>query len=137
MMDPRMENLNYAADPRNCELAKTPVLYFVDEDGCDSEIKLPTKWEVCGVCSGRGTHVDPAIDCCGLSAEDFNDDPEFLDDYFNGQYDQRCNRCGGRTTIEVVDLDDMNEVHREAYEQQLRDEANDRACYLAEVRAGC
>lgn len=135
-MDARMENLNYARDPRNCELAKPPVLYFVDDDGCDSEIELPTKWAVCPVCKGKGKHVNPAIDCCGLTSEDFCEDEEFGQDYMEGVYDVPCNSCGGRTTVQAVDWDALTAEQREAYEEQLREEDNYRACYLAEVRAG-
>ncbi len=131
-----IEDLNFARDQRNCELAKPPVLYFVDEDGCDSEVELPTHWVVCPVCEGKGKHVNPSIDCNGISPEAFAEDPDFAEDYMRGTYDQTCNKCGGRTTIPAVDLDALDDAQRKAYEQQLRDEADDRACYLAELRMG-
>ena len=135
-MNARLENLNYAQDPRNCELAKAPVLYFVDKDGCDSEIDLPTKWMVCVVCNGKGTHVNPSIDCCGISADDFAEDSDFAESYMRGDYDQPCNRCGGRTTIQAVDWDALSDEQRKQYEQQLCDEAGCEAEHLAEIRMG-
>ncbi len=162
-MDSRIENLNFAADPRNCELAKAPVLYFYGCGTCgtpgeacdcpaapngvdpiegqhfygvDIEESLPMHWAVCDVCHGKGTHVNPAIDCCGITGDDFAEDPDFAESYKRGDYDQPCNRCGGRTTIQAVDLDALSETQRKLYEEQQREEANDRACYLAEVRAG-
>ncbi len=42
------------------------------------------KWEVCGTCNGRGSHVNPSIDSNGISAEEFAEDPDFQDDYLAG-----------------------------------------------------
>jgi len=126
------EELNYARDSRNCDAAKAPVLYL--EDG--GEETLPMHWAVCDVCKGAGKHINPSIDCCGISPQTFAEDPDFAEDYFGGTYDQTCNCCQGRTTIQVIDWDALTAEQRKLYEQQLKDEADDRACYLAEVRAG-
>lgn len=56
---------------------------------------LPFKWGVCPTCSGKGSHVNPSIDCDGLTGEDFAEDPDFAESYFNGEYDQTCSECGG------------------------------------------
>ena len=153
-----IEELNYARDQRTQGPAKAPVLYFYgcgvcgvawgsDPDGktcdceefvrADMEIELPTKWGVCPVCEGKGTHVNPSIDCGGISAEEFEEDPTFKMDYLEGVYDQQCNRCGGRTTIPVIDWDAISPEQRTLYEQQLRDESDWEAERLAEIRAGC
>jgi len=65
---------------------------------------LPYRWEVCDLCDGKGTHVNPSIDSNGLTAEDFDEDPDFREEYMAGRYDQQCNQCGGRTTVPVVDV---------------------------------
>ena len=100
------------------------------------EIELPTTWVVCDVCDGKGTHVNPSIDCGGISPEAFAADPDFAEDYFGGTYDQTCNRCKGRTTVRAVDWDALTAEQRTAYEAQLQSEHEDRACYLAEMRMG-
>lgn len=128
----RIDDVNFARDPRNRERDRVPVLYL--DDG--TEVELPTTWTVCDVCHGNGKHVNPAIDCNGLSADDFADDPDFADAYMAGAYDVTCNRCGGRTTVRAVDWSRLSPEHRAAYEQQLRAEADDRAAQLAEIRAG-
>lgn len=128
-----IENVNYARDARTQGPAKAPVLY--DEGG--AEIELPTTWGVCPVCNGEGTHVNPAIDCNGLTAEDFAEDPDFAEEYMRGTYDVTCNHCEGRTTVRVVDWDALTAEQRQAYEAQLRADAEYQAERLSEIRMGC
>ena len=127
-----IEELNYARDPRNCDAAMAPVVYM--DDG--SEEPLPVKWAVCDVCEGKGTHVNPSIDCNGISPEAFAEDPDFAEDYSSGMYDQPCNHCKGRTTVPVVDEGACDSLLLAMYRRQLQEEADDRACYLAEMRMG-
>lgn len=127
-----IDDVNYARDRRNCGPSTIPVIE--DEDG--NEIELPTKWAVCDVCEGRGKHVNPAIDCNGLGADDFEDDPDFMEDYRSGVYDVVCNKCGGRTTVLVVDLDRCSTDILARLKRQAEYEAEDRAIRLAELRAG-
>ena len=63
---------------------------------------MPTegKWIICPVCDGDGTCVNPAIDCNGLTAEDFAEDPDFAQSYFNHLYDVTCAPCGGSGKIQ-------------------------------------
>ncbi len=89
-------------DRRDCRRAPDR-LYVIDEDGIERE--LPTRWELCDVCDGKGSHVNPNIDRDGLTGEDFAEDPDFAESYFRGDYDQPCNRCGGRRVVAVVDED--------------------------------
>ena len=74
---------------------------ILNADG--DEIQLPAKFEVCPHCQGAGTHVNPAIDGNGLTAEDFAEDPDFHEGYMAGVYDVACERCGGDRVIAVVD----------------------------------
>lgn len=127
-----IDNVNYARDRRNCGRAKLPVL--TDDDGV--EIKLPTRWEVCPVCDGKGTHVNPAIDCGGISQDGFDQDPDFMESYMSGAYDQTCNHCGGRTTVEAVDWDRLTPAQRDAYDKQEQFEADYQAMCAAERRMG-
>ena len=71
-------------------------------------VTVPIVFTVCPVCEGRGTHVNPSIDGGGLSREDFDNDPEFEEDYFSGFYDVRCGLCEGHAVIPTPD------IHREA-----------------------
>ncbi len=133
------EDMNYLTDQRNCKPDAPIILYMerVGEDGTYvDEIELPTTWVVCGVCEGKGTHVNPSIDCNGITAEEFAEDPDFEESYRRGDYDQQCNKCGGRTTVRGIDWDAMTPEQRTAYQKQCEEEAEDRACQLAEIRAG-
>jgi hypothetical protein len=57
------------------------------------------KYTVCPLCEGKGSHVNPSIDACGLTAEDFHNDPQFFEDYRSGVYDILCNLCSGLRVI--------------------------------------
>jgi DnaJ-class molecular chaperone len=57
------------------------------------------KWMICPACRGEGSCVNPAIDCNGLTAEDFYDDPDFYDAYMGGVYDEPCAACHGSGKI--------------------------------------
>ena len=98
---------------------------------------LPHKWAVCDVCRGNGTHVNPSIDCGGLTARDFDQDPDFAEAYWRGEYDQPCNKCGGRTTVPVPDFDRISDEDRKLYEAQQDAEYADRESQLSEFRFGC
>jgi hypothetical protein len=84
----------------------------------DEEQEIPFKWEICPTCQGKGTHVNPAIDCGGISGEQFAEDPGFMHDYVNGLYDQPCNECHGRRVVAEPAL----EEHAKAYERWLEAE---------------
>lgn len=128
-----IDNINYYSDRRVCDEIKPPCMH--DEDGC--EIELPWKYEVCPVCDGKGTHVNPAIDAGGLTREDWDDDPDFMDNYRSGMYDQQCNACKGRRVVPVVDEDRMTDEQRKAYRQEQEDEAAYEAERRAELMMGC
>jgi hypothetical protein len=132
-----LEMRAFANDPRNCDRAAAPTVFIDQPDGTQLEVTLPLKWDVCPVCEGRGTHVNPAIDCQGLTAEDFDEDPDFADEYMSGTYDQQCNRCGGRTTVPVVDEDRCTKEQLAAWEEQERDNAACEAEHRAEIAFGC
>lgn len=131
-MNAHIERLNYYNDPRTSGASTAPILYTDD----DTEIELPTIWIVCPVCQGAGKYVNPSIDCGGLTADDFAEDPAFADDYVGGLYDVQCNHCAGRTTVQEVDWKALSFDQAEAYKAQLQDEADDKACCIAELAAG-
>ena len=109
----------------------TVTLFVDDDDGDEHEVTVAFKWVVCDVCQGKGSHVNPAIDAHGLSAEDFAGDPDFDADYFAGAYDQPCNQCGGKRGVPEP------EDALEALEDHRRSEAEYRAEAEAERRMGC
>ena len=83
---------------------------FEDENGdlCDEEVEVAVRWEICPTCNGRGSHVNPSIDCDGLTGSDFAEDPDFAESYMEGLYDQPCNECHGDHVVPVCDDEAIN-----------------------------
>lgn len=95
---------------------------YIDDDGCEIELELPATKEVCSRCSGKGKIVNPAIDGNGLSREDFEEDPDFKEDYMSGMYDIVCPTCNGTNVIDVVDEDRADqELLKKYYDIQKED----------------
>lgn len=72
-----------------------------DSDGI---YELDTKFVVCGGCSGSGSVVNPAIDASGISRGQFEEDPQFEEDYFDGKFDITCPECAGKRVVPEVEF---------------------------------
>jgi hypothetical protein len=110
----------------------TATFELENEDGDEVEFERAFKWEVCDVCRGRGTHVNPSIDADhGITAEEFADDPQFKEDYFGGVYDQTCNQCRGKRVVpELRDpCPELDDYQRRIYEDRAEREAEMRMGY--------
>ena len=140
-----IENLNYWNDSRVRASMMTPAykvlstnknttrvqldefllesLIFEDEilpEDHDGIFELATKYEVCEFCRGSGSVVNPSIDAGGLSFEDFDEDPDFAEDYLSDRYNQPCPTCKGRRVVPCVEFSDEN--IREAIEGFIRNQ---------------
>lgn len=132
-----IDDYNYARDPRNCKRDPERIYVYEDQpDGSQIERQIPTRWAVCPVCDGKGSHVNPSIDSGGLTGEDFADDPDFAESYRRGDYDQPCNRCGGRSTVRVPDRDACEARLLALYDADEEAAWDAEAERLAEIRAG-
>lgn len=125
------DNWNYYNDPRVANTLAS-ISVFMD----DGEHSLPTKFEVCPTCEGRGVHVNPSIDCDGLTAEDL-EDPDFRESYLSGVYDVVCYTCGGKRVVPVVDRDRCTADLLAAYDEQEQELLACEAEHRAELRWGC
>lgn len=103
------------------------------DDGDQIVHQLPAHYVVCDTCWGNGSIVNPAVDGHGLMSEDFEEDPDFRDDYFRGVYDVRCPTCKGlRVLLEIDDppedagSDHVLNRYRKHLEQTARWDAEDR-----------
>jgi hypothetical protein len=142
-MNGAMENYNYWNDSRTIagmvskpKIEKTPQGNFIlweteDDDGIEVTHRLKCRWEVCGTCEGEGRHVNPSIDCGGLTREDFDRDPGFEEDYMGGAYDVTCNECKGRTTVPVIREDDPLFAEYQEYRTELYNDAAESAAERA------
>jgi hypothetical protein len=91
---------------------------------------------VCPTCDGRGHHVNPSIDCDGISADDFRRDPEFADEYRSGAYDVRCYGCNGNRVVPVIS--DYNEkCILDAIDNAQEEQREFERMQDAERRMGC
>jgi hypothetical protein len=76
-----------------------------DEDGSE-EVELPSHYEVCPRCEGKGSH-----DCWegGMTGDEMAEQgPDFFEDYMSGMYDAKCTVCKGLRVVEVVDRDRLS-----------------------------
>lgn len=97
---------------------------IVFEDAEGNEHKLPTKFEVCPHCEGRGSSSEYLG---SWSAEEWSrEDDEFKEDYLEGRYDRSCETCNGLRVIPVVNEEQCDPIlYKEylEYQQELRDSA--------------
>ncbi len=109
-----------------------------DDEECF--VTMPAKFEVCNLCSGTGSHVNPSIDSGGLSSDDFYDDPDFAEDYCSGRHDVTCYECGGQRVTPEIDMGRLDAFQKEVLkelEQRAQDDADYEALVASEIRAGC
>ena len=96
----------------------------------EQDVSVRCRYEVCDVCDGRGAHVNPAIDAGGISAAEFDEDPDFAEAYWSGVYDVTCARCGGLRVIPVP------EERRDLWDAEIGAHREMLAEYEAERRVG-
>ena len=119
------------------ESAMTLTVELENDKGETTTHALPAMYEVCLTCDGKGTHVNPAIDDNGISAQEFIEDPDFQEAYFNGTYDVQCYECKGKRVVPRVDANRVDKTTLEAWESHLKSEYEYRSMCEAERRFGC
>ena len=81
------------------------------------------KYAVCPRCEGRGSHVNPAVDGNGLTAEDFDElGDDFREGYFSGVYDVECSECHGQRVVPQCLRDDCTQPVVEGKYVDLRED---------------
>lgn len=115
-----------------------PIPNITGEEQVEFEVTLPSKFEVCPTCEGRGKHVNRNIDGNGLTREDFEEDPDFEEAYFRGDYDVSCEECDGQRVFPVVDEAQANAKLLKLYQDDQQAEAESRAedRYWARLESG-
>lgn len=79
---------------------------------------IPSKYEVCGRCDGKGVHDHPAFSN-GITADEWNGpdwDDESREMYVKGGYDVTCSACDGKRVVLVPDLERCSAEERELLE---------------------
>ena len=98
-------------------------------------INAPIHNALCPMCQGEGTVVDPNIDSCGLSDEDFDEDPEFHLAYHAGRYDIECPSCKGNKIIHTINYNQVREGNDLHAILTIIKDAEEERYQLAEERA--
>lgn len=88
---------------------------------------------VCECCSGTGSCVNPSIDSHGISSDEFDEDPDFREQYFSGGFDITCPHCKG---LRVV-LRPSTEEGIKSYEESEKSQRAYAAEIAAERAMGC
>jgi hypothetical protein len=113
------------------------VTVYDGEADIEEELDIPVKFEVCPTCEGRGKHVNPSIDCDGLTAKDFREDPDLADGYFSGRCDVTCYGCGGNRVVPVPDESRCDTEDLAKLNAYLDEQVEFRRLQEAERRMGC
>jgi RecJ-like exonuclease len=91
----------YTLDEKN-------MVFTINKD--EEEIKIPARYEVCSVCEGKGSHVNPSVDSNGITADEWYREwnHESREDYLGGLYDVECFECKGKRVVPVPNRDYTN-----------------------------
>ena len=114
----------------------TGTIGLEDDDGEEESVTVALKYEVCPTCEGKGKHVNPSIDCDGLTAEDFAEDPDFREEYMSGRYDVTCYGCKGKRVVLELDRDSVDTTVLARIDSMLQERDEDEAERAAERRMG-
>lgn len=80
--------------------------------GAEATVVVQSSFQVCGTCQGRGTHVNPAIDCGGITASEWAEWDDYEKDYYmSGAYDVTCNQCNGEKVIQNLEYETNNKLY--------------------------
>jgi len=94
-------------------------------------IEFPAKTIVCPRCQGTGTHVNPAVDGHGLTADELQDE-DFSESYTSGTFDVTCEMCEGERVLPEVDTDRLTKRQRILWIELEKRKAEDRRAAMAE-----
>jgi hypothetical protein len=90
-------------------------LVLFNEDG--TETVIPSKWEICGHCSGEGTS---SAYLGAFTSDDWSQmDDEWKDDYIAGHFDRACEHCEGGK-VKVPDFSRMSKAVKKEWLAQER-----------------
>ena len=130
-------------DTRANTITISYTIYDEEDYETEKELELPAKFEICDLCEGRGSVVNPSIDAGGISEDEFDADPEFRESYSSGAYNISCTKCGGRGRNPVVNYEKLSEEQKKEFDQyqhdkaeEARDAENDRRTMMGEMGLG-
>ena len=103
---------------------------FENDNGDETVVSLPAKYEVCSDCEGHGMVLNESMRFHAYTAEEFSDfTDEDREQYFKrgGIYDVVCSTCKGMRVEKVLDTDaKLTSEQKEALKLMREREADDR-----------
>lgn len=108
--------------------------YTVDKGEGDEPVtvELPAHWEICDRCDGDGKS---SAHLGSFTREDFDEDPDFMEDYMDGQYDITCEACKGSGKVLEIDEERCTTDEQKAALQRMQEEAEYRRESFRERKA--
>jgi hypothetical protein len=76
-------------------------LKYTTKSGRTLTRNLPAQFVVCDECRGKGSHLVEGMRGAVYTWRDFEEDPDFRNDYFGGAYDVPCETCHGERLVTV------------------------------------
>lgn len=104
-------------------MTKLVIEYTVETDDGEEVFECPAVYAVCSKCQGKGSHVNPAVDGHGISADEFAEDPSFEEEYFNGTYDITCQKCNGERVTLIPDENSTDKIALKNYKKWEKEQA--------------
>mgnify|MGYP006262608539 CR=1 FL=1 len=89
----------------------------------DGYINLRTHFIVCPTCKGKGTQMNPSIANAVYTREDFDEDPDFTENYFSNTYDIPCLECRGIRVVPEPDPELNTPEDMEKYRNYIEEKA--------------
>lgn len=105
----------------------------LDIEGGVASLLVSVSYQVCSLCEGHGSHVNPNIDYNGLTEDDIHD-YEFMEDYHSGRYDVTCSQCNGMRVEPLIEFPEELEIW---LNDRYTEDSYNYAEMAAERRFGC
>ena len=92
--------------PYEVDTARMKLIWDNEDEDEDGPLEVTFRYEVCSLCEGKGSHVNPAIDAHGITESERAEwSPDEWEGYRSGVYNIPCNRCKGLRVVPVIDED--------------------------------
>ena len=93
---------------------------IIEQMNSRRDVPLPTKFEVCPTCQGRGQHSQNLGAFTADEMHELGDD--FREDYIAGHYDSKCETCDGQRVVSVLDRERTGALDLKLFDGELREE---------------
>lgn len=110
--------------------------WVMTKKGNQFEVLLPAKRIVCPTCEGTGSVLRDGLRGVAFNLDQM-DDPDFVENYFGGNYDVTCDHCHGENVVLEIDYEALSEKMKARVDRQADQEWAAEQEQRAEQRWGC